>query len=326
MEPPTRPEGGGQLDRDNPWPGLESYDEASTEFFSGRAAEADDLQRRIVDEPMTVLFGKSGLGKTSLLKAGVFPGLREKGLLPILLRLQVRPGTERLIEQVRLALFDALGAQEIEHPASADGETPWEYLHRTGQELWTRQNRLVRPVFVFDQFEELFTLGRMVPAEIAAFREDLADLVENRIPAGVAHGLENRPASELGLDLQAMPYKVVLALREDFLADLEGWRPTIPSLRRNRMRLLPMGPEQALQAVCNERTNHLVAEPLDREIVAFLASGTATPEGDGSPEGGGPTVEPALLSLFCQGVTSTASGKARPASTRPCWRGPREPS
>ena len=196
MEPSTRPGGGGQLDHDNPWPGLESYEEASAEFYIGRAAEAADLQRRIVDEPMTVLFGKSGLGKTSLLKAGVFPWLREKGFLPIFLRLQVRPGTEPLIEQVRLALFDALGAEEIEHPASADGETPWEYLHRTGQELWTRQNRLVQPVFVFDQFEELFTLGRMVPAEVAAFREDLADLVENRIPAGVADRLENRPASE----------------------------------------------------------------------------------------------------------------------------------
>jgi len=311
--PPPGQGSGAQLDLDNPWPGLESYDESSTEFFSGRAAEADELQRRIVDEPMTVLFGKSGLGKTSLLKAGVFPRLRDKGLLPILLRLQVRPGTEPLIEQVRLALFDAFRDQEIEHPASRDGETLWEYLHRTGLEFWTRQNRLVRPVLVFDQFEELFTLGRLMLAAVAAFREDLADLAENRIPAALARRLENRPASEVGLDLQAMPYKVVMALREDFLADLEEWRPTIPSLRRNRMRLLPMGPEQALQAVCNERTNHLVAEPLARKIVAFLSSGTAPTDGDGSPEGAGLSVEPALLSLFCRGVNEhrKQEGKAR---------------
>jgi pyruvate/2-oxoglutarate dehydrogenase complex dihydrolipoamide acyltransferase (E2) component len=121
-----------QLDPDNPWPGLESYDESSHDFFSGRAAEADELHRRIVDEPVTVLFGKSGLGKTSLLKAGVFPRLREKGYLPIFLRLHCRAGTEPLIEQVRLALFDELGAQEIEHPPSSTGEGLWEYLHRTG--------------------------------------------------------------------------------------------------------------------------------------------------------------------------------------------------
>ena len=78
------------------------------------------------------------------------------------------------------------------------------------------------------------------------------------------------------------------------------------------MRLLPMGPEQALQAVCNERTNHLVAEPLAREIVAFLATGAATPEGDGSPEEGGPTVEPALLSLFCRGVNERRKQEGKP--------------
>ncbi|HMH49984.1 MAG TPA: hypothetical protein VK548_07105, partial [Candidatus Acidoferrum sp.] len=176
MDATARPQTGTRLDRENPWPGLESYDEAAREFFSGRAAEAEELQRRIADEPMTVLFGKSGLGKTSLLKAGVFPRLREKGILPVLLRLQLRANTEPLIEQVRLALFEALRAQEIDHPPLRDGETLWEYLHRNGLEFWTRQNRLVRPVFVFDQFEELFTLGRLIPAEVAAFREDLADL------------------------------------------------------------------------------------------------------------------------------------------------------
>src|SRR5262249_10542324 len=97
-----------RLDRDNPWPGLASYDEASHEFFSGRSAETAELLRRILDEQVTVLFGKSGLGKTSLLKAGVFPRLRERDLLPIIIRMQIRTGGEPLIEQVRLALFDEL--------------------------------------------------------------------------------------------------------------------------------------------------------------------------------------------------------------------------
>jgi WD40-like Beta Propeller Repeat len=302
MDTPRHADARAQLDRDNPWPGLESYDESSYGFFSGRAAEADDLQRRICDEPLTVLFGKSGLGKTSLLKAGVFPRLREKGLLPIFLRLQFRHGAESLIDQVALVLYNELRAQGIDHPTPLAGETLWEYVHRNGQEFWTPQNRLVRPVFVFDQFEELFTLGRAVPAAVEAFREDLADLAENRIPAAVARRIADRAASDLGLDVQAMSYKIVISLREDFLADLEGWRVIMPSLRRNRMRLLPMGTEQALQAVCNERTNHLVAELLAAKIVAFLSSGAATTDGDGSRDSAGLTVEPALLSLFCRGV------------------------
>jgi hypothetical protein len=297
MEPSRQVVGGVLLDLDNPWPGLESYNELAHDYFSGRAAEADELLRRIVDEPITVLFDKSGLGKTSLLKAGVFPRLRQKDLLPVFIRLQIRPDTEPLIEQVQLALLDELRNEGIEHLALAAGETLWEYLHRTGQEFWTRLNRLVRPVFVFDQFEELFTLGRAVPGEIAAFRSDLADLVENRIPAALAQRLESRSVSELGLDMQAMPYKVVISLREDFLADLEGWRLTMPSLRRNRMRLLPLGAAQAFEAVYNERTKHLVPEPLARTIVAFLSSRDTTVADDADA-----IVEPALLSLFCRGV------------------------
>ena len=303
---------GAQLDLDNPWPGLDAYQESSHAFFSGRSSEIDELLRRIVDEPITVLFGKSGLGKTSLLKAGVFPGLREKGLLPIFLRLQIRPGAEPPLEQARLAIFAELRAQGVEHPNARDGETLWEYLHRPGQEFWTRQNRLVRPILVFDQFEEIFTLGRTIPTVIAAFREDLSDLVENRIPATIARRLEDGTLSDLGLDAHLMPYKVVLSLREDFLADLEEWRVTMPSLRRNRMRLLPMGSLAAMQAVYNDRTRHLVAEPLARTIVGFLSSGPPIADGDTLSARDSATVEPALLSLFCRGANETRQRDGKP--------------
>jgi hypothetical protein len=298
-----------QLDPDSPWPGLASYDESSRDFFGGRAAESEELQRRILGEPVTVVFGKSGLGKTSLLKAGVFPRLRERGLLPVLVRLQFQPGVPPLIEQARRVMFDEMRAYEIEHPALAEGETLWEYLHRAGKDFWTKQNRLVRPVFVFDQFEEVFTLGRAVPMEVGRFREDLADLAENRLPSTLAHRLENNPASDLGLDVQAMPYKIVLALREDFLADLEEWRRDMPSLRRNRMRLLPMGSAQALEAVWNERTKHLMSEAHARQIVAFLSSADAVDDEFAN----GATIEPALLSLFCHGVNEhrKRGGKAQ---------------
>src|SRR5262245_26073857 len=290
---------GTQVNRDRPWPGLASYDETSQDFFSGRATEIDELSHRILAEPTTVLFGKSGLGKTSLLGAGVFPRVREKGLLPILIRLQVRADAPPLVDQVRLAMLAEFRAQAIEFAAPGDNETLWEYLHRNNQEFWTAKNRLVRPLFVFDQFEEVFTLGRAIPEAIERYREDLSDLAENRIPAALAARLGDRPASDVCVDCQAMSYKVVLSLREDYLADLEGWRLSMPSLRHNRMRLLPMGSDQALEAVYNAQTRHVVSEPVARKIVAFLSAGA---ESASSSAAAGGSVEPALLSLFCHGV------------------------
>jgi hypothetical protein len=303
-----------QLDDDNPWPGLESYDERSQAFFAGRSGECDELFRRIADEPMTVLFGKSGLGKTSLLKAGVFPRLRERGFLPVPVRVLVRGDAGPFIAQVARALFDALEQQHVDYPEPRPEQSLWEYLHVQGLELWTKQNRLVRPVFVFDQFEELFTLGKAVPDLVATFAEDLADLAENRIPAGIVARIEDCTLNEHELDLQAMPYKLVITLREDFLPDLEGLRLTMPSLRRNRMRLLPMGREQALEAVRNPHTERLVPEAIAASIVEFLGSGSgADAPGAGEANANATlTVEPALLSLFCRGVNEhrKEAGKA----------------
>src|ERR1700686_2420456 len=80
------------LSPDNPWPGLDPFDETDREYFHGRAAESGKLLRLVRREPLTVVFGRSGLGKTSLLKAGLFPLLRSEDCLPVYLRLDHAEG------------------------------------------------------------------------------------------------------------------------------------------------------------------------------------------------------------------------------------------
>ncbi|MGH8214565.1 MAG: hypothetical protein ACREPZ_02560, partial [Rhodanobacteraceae bacterium] len=59
------------LDPENPWLGLFSYSEETRAYFHGRDEEAAELARRVQRKLLTVLFGQSGLGKTSLLRAGL---------------------------------------------------------------------------------------------------------------------------------------------------------------------------------------------------------------------------------------------------------------
>jgi len=75
------------LDAENPWPGLMPFTEATRAFFHGRDTEAAELLRRVRRERLTILFGQSGLGKTSLLCAGLFPRLRAADFLPVYIRL-----------------------------------------------------------------------------------------------------------------------------------------------------------------------------------------------------------------------------------------------
>jgi len=69
-----------KLDADNPWPGLAWFGESAAAFFNGRQREVSELKRLLLQAPLTVLFGRSGLGKTSLLKVlrGKTANLQEK--------------------------------------------------------------------------------------------------------------------------------------------------------------------------------------------------------------------------------------------------------
>jgi hypothetical protein len=307
-----------QLDLENPWPGLDSFEETASDFFHGREAEGDELVRRVIEAPVAVLFGKSGLGKTSLLKAGLFPRMRQRHLLPVYVRLAVTSTAPALIDQVRYALRDTLAREGVDAPPMRDGESLWEYLHRANLELWDAQNYQQTPVFVFDQFEEVFTLGESLGAAVQSFRVDFGDLAENRIPLSLRDSLDTDDGAASRLDLRTMPYKVVVSLREDFLPDLEGWRRVMPSLGRVRFRLLPMRRDQALAAVY-DTAPHLLDQALAAQIVRFVAAEQSTAaEGSAGtldgPEGEARgSIEPALLSLFCRGLNERRKrqGKAR---------------
>ena len=62
-------------------------------LFFGRSMESEELFLRVLSVPLFVQFGKSGLGKTSLLQASLFPRLRQKPFLPVMIRLNVAEET-----------------------------------------------------------------------------------------------------------------------------------------------------------------------------------------------------------------------------------------
>jgi WD40 repeat protein len=298
-----------QLDKDNPWPGLESFEEDAHAYFFGRDHEIKLLRDHVLDSQVTILYGRSGLGKTSLLQAGLFPSLRERHLLPIYVRFDLKPGAAPLTQQLHHAVRDSI-RQDVRDPVlPSDGESLWEYLHRNDFELWSARNYPLIPVIVLDQFEELFTLGERVPDLVDAFRNELGDLAENRIPADLATRIDNDEDVARRFNLRSRNYKLLISMREDFLPDLEGWCRLIPSLARSRVRLMHLRTSDALEAV-HEPAAHMMTLELARRVVGIIAGenlgqgrAPAAPELVFSDEQqAAAEVEPALLSLFCRGL------------------------
>jgi YD repeat-containing protein len=296
---------GERADAQHPWIGLASFTEDDRSFFAGRADEIEDLLRLVRRDTLTLLYGVSGLGKTSLVQAGLFPALRAENVLPVPIRLDYMEGARPLAHQIMDAIGAAALAARVEAPLPRPNETLWEYFHRDGNHFWSARNDLVTPFLAFDQFEESFTLGRETPertAQARAFIEEFADLVENRPPAA----LRDDPARVKGFTFKPVPLKVLLAMREDYLADLDRIRSYFRALGQNRLRLLPMGDRQARQVIALGTS--LLAPGVADRIVENVAGGTRETE---------MTVAPALLSLVLRELNERRLARGPEAKITP---------
>ena len=292
------------LDKDHPWPGLISFTEADHSFFFGREREVSELARVIRQETVTVFFGKSGLGKSSILRAGVSPLLRESHFVPVYIRLNHAEEAPPLEDQVEIRIEEVLAEGEIEAPTPVRAETLWEYFHKKDSDWWDSQNRLVKPILIFDQFEELLTVGQSNPARAArtsSFLVELEDLVENRPPAALLRRFDADRAMARQYDLERTDYRVVLTLREDFLPDLEGLRERLRAIMFNRFRLLPLNGEQAMEVILKPG-GHLVEEQVALRIVDFVSSSERSrlQSEVTRAQVGKRAIEPALLSVILQ--------------------------
>ncbi len=276
------------VDADHPWLGLESFTEATQRYFYGRDAEIADIFVRTRENSLTVLYGQSGLGKTSLLGAGLIPKLKIEGYRPVLIRLRYEKTDSPLVDQVKGALTAG--------PAGFSGDTLWEILHHIDR----RDPALAElpPVLIFDQFEEAFTLGQRAERleEVRALFTEMADVIENRPPAALKQRfLEDRKLAR-DYDLTPTPLRIVITLREDYLSHLEQWKRLLPSLMANRMALHLLSGPQALDAVVKPgrmEGRRLVDEEVGARIVRFVAN--RGPEVPLAEIG----AVPPLLSLVC---------------------------
>ena len=246
---------------------------------------------------LTLIFGKSGTGKTSLLNAGVFPLLRIDDCLPFRIRLVFNEDSPPLLAQVWSVLKSQVAAYNFRIETYIEGETLWEFFHREG--LW----KVVTPILVFDQFEEIFTIAAKYAhrqEELEALITELADLIENIVPAKVkARYLNDNKRIEY--DYKRQRVKVIFAFREDFLAEMESITAKIPSVKNARFRLMPMNGTKAYEVITKTWKTAIDTAEAEK-IVSYLVN--VPEEETDAPQNLRSMfdvleVEPSLLSQVC---------------------------
>ena len=294
------------VDERNPWLGLASFTEETRAYFFGREEEVAELARRVQRKLLTILFGQSGLGKTSILRAGLVPRLRTQGYCPVYVRIDYAREAPEPAVQIKQAIAQTArrSGEWTQVGVAVEGESLWEFLHHRDDVLHDESGATLIPLLIFDQFEEIFTLAQSDDfgrARAARFIADLADLVENRPPKELEAKLEEDESAAERFDFARSDYRVLIALREDYLAPLEGLKAAMPSITQNRLRLAPMTGQQALAAVMRPG-KRLVSEEVAAAIVRFVAGGAEIANAE---------VEPSLLSLICRELNDTRIAQGR---------------
>ena len=271
--------------------GLESYSEAQSNIFYGRDDEIDQLTGLVKTNTLTIVFGKSGTGKTSLLNAGIFPILRKEFFLPFRIRLEFKEDSPELVDQIKNILktqIDKYGFNASSYPDSKT--TLWEYFH--SEPLW----KTITPILVFDQFEEIFTLAKKAnhfgANELATFWDELADVIENSIPRKLKDEFLNEK-QQVKYGYKDPKAKIIFAFREEYLPEFESVSTKIPAIKYSRFRLLPMNGNQAY-TVITKTWQSKIDESEAHKIVSFLVN-----EEDADKNYDLLAIEPSLLSQVC---------------------------
>ena len=286
------------------WIGLESYNESNSNIFFGRDEEIQQLANDIFHNVQTVVYGPSGTGKTSIIRAGIFKAARLNGYFPVYIRLVHGDSkTKNYYKQIIDAIESEAKCQEIDidntiQYIKTDGDkyvcsSIWEYLHCN--EFWTKENYPIIPLIVIDQFEEIFTLCQD-KLQQTHFFEQISDLCDNKLPIYVKEHINDRNNERVEYS-ESANYRFVISLREDFLARLEELAENIPALKRNRFSLQCTNEEQALEIITKPSPG-LVSEDVAIQIIERVTSKEYRKDFTlhDKPD---ILVEPSILSLFC---------------------------
>lgn len=158
-------------EKSNPYRGLLPYDENDSDLFFGREEQIKDLLQKVVtnNQPLTLLLGASGTGKSSLMKAGLIPRLRTSYEHQFQILDPMRPGESPLKALVQILL-------PIENTITAASFSKDEQALANIIDRWSQKNPETKLLLAVDQFEELITLSKSDEE-----REQFQKLIKNAI-------------------------------------------------------------------------------------------------------------------------------------------------
>lgn len=276
---------------DGPYRPLRPFHTCDKALFFGRSAETNKLVAAVVHtgRRCAVLLGAAGVGKTSLVNAGLIPQLVQEGYLVLSVREYGDPPDMLRQAAAGCGEIDAEFPPALDLPGLVDL-----LLADVGRPL----------LLVFDEFEHF--LADSPPAAVQSFVEQVARCVEARY---------------------TLPVSFLFVLREDLQSRLSVLQERVPSIFADPVLIKAPAPNQAEQAITRPLGVRGLpvtydVEFLHRTLLSDLATGSANaaPAGETADETvneAEPRINPTYLQIVCAELLEAAlpAGTELPPNT-----------
>lgn len=250
-----------------PFKGLTSYAEEDAPFFFGREGVVNNVIASVQAWPHTLLYGASGVGKSSVLHAGVVYQFKEEarrraaaGEQPeycvVVFNSWSDDPVSNLLLAVRRAVEETFPGKALPPASASLSATLLAWSAELDCDL----------LVILDQFEEYFTYHA---------QEDGPGKLLHELPQAVKNA--------------ALRASFLISIREDALARLDRFQSRIPNLLNQSIRLRPLNHDEARRAIEKpiEKYNTLVPAGSRVVIEPYLVEAILSDAQLGSPHNEG---------------------------------------
>ena len=196
----------------SPFKFLDTYQREDKERYFGRDKETAQLYNAVFASNLTLLYGGSGVGKSSLINCGLANKFYDTDWLPLYIR-----RTENInaaLERGIATALDALATEPIY----------WQKMPIDAR-LSALFKLAYKPIYlIFDQFEEIYVLGDA--EEQNAFYACVQEILRS------------------GLQI-----KIIISIREEWIAALNKFERMVPTLFDNRLRVEKMNDYNLMRVI-----------------------------------------------------------------------------
>lgn len=203
--------------------GLRPFETNEKDLFFERETSINEVFKSINFNKTTILHGSAGIGKTSILKAGVIPLLEKKSKFKIFylsVKNYMKKSAQNIFEQIKEQIDNQIPKNSYLDKIIEPEETLWYKFKRIEA---TSDTTLV---LILDQFENIFSYEE---TQISVLKRELHSLIYEQIPVRlrdyISQKLEKNPDTLTTLGLKKLyekiNIKIVFSIRTDKLQKLE---------------------------------------------------------------------------------------------------------